>query len=76
MKNKKAFPESCTESGHKANVDNGMDILDYFAAKAMQGLLSSDNEGNLTTEVLTNLSYEIAETMMKVRETYKTETNE
>lgn len=36
-----AFPESCTEGGYQANVSSGMSLRDYFAAKAMQGMLAA-----------------------------------
>ncbi len=72
MENKKAFPESCTDQGYKSNVDNGMDLLDYFAAKAMQGIIVSDQFGMITNEKLATISYNIASEMIKVRETYKT----
>jgi hypothetical protein len=59
----KAFPW-----GHNQSID-GMDLRDYFAAKAMQGMLASPN---LPTEVDAHLtskhSYIFADAMMKARE--------
>lgn len=67
----KAFPVS-----RYVNVDGethdsgiqGMDLRDYFAAKAMQALLhdSSYSDGNWHLE--SNAAYEIADAMMKARE--------
>ena len=49
---------------------SGMDLRDYFAAKAMQGILSTDPEdqdhedGPLAIAIV---SYKIADAMMKAR---------
>lgn len=55
--------------------DEGMDLRDYFAAKAMQGMFS-DSEYQLGAwdnftdwhENLTYQAYQIADAMMKARE--------
>jgi hypothetical protein len=44
----------------------GMTLRDYFAAKAMQGLLAGTKTGN--TSVLANDSYKMADAMLKARE--------
>ena len=44
----------------------GMTLRDYFAAKAMQGLLSSDV--NAPLETFAKQSYKVADAMMKARE--------
>ncbi len=47
----------------------GIYLRDYFAAKAMQGLLSSiEDTGSLTINLYSELSYKIADEMIKVRE--------
>lgn len=50
----------------------GMDLRDYFAAKAMQGLLAraftQDERGRPFVEWVAEFSYEIAETMLAERE--------
>ena len=45
---------------------NGMDLRDYFAAKAMQGLLAREHvDPNVPWTV--KISYEIADAMMEAR---------
>ena len=47
----------------------GMDLRDYFAAKAMQALLTTfEFKGNQITEVLPINAYQMADAMMKARE--------
>jgi hypothetical protein len=46
------------------NMNTGMTLRDYFAAKAMQALIDNDN---LFFEIPTR-AYEIADAMMKARE--------
>ena len=58
--NEKAFPRSVSNSGQY-----GMTMRDYFAAKAMQGLLSSDV--NAPLETFAKQSYKVADAMMKAR---------
>ena len=63
MNNPPAFPYF----GHTGwSQGNGMTLRDYFAAKAMQGLLSSDVNAPLETFV--KQSYKVADAMMKARE--------
>lgn len=45
--------------------DQGMDLRDYFAAKAMQGMLSY---GMSYSDSIAQSSYEFADAMMKARE--------
>jgi hypothetical protein len=63
MKNPPAFPLNCTW----ANEDyHGMTLRDYFAAKAMQRLLTDDEiDVSHATAVL---SYRMADAMLKARE--------
>jgi len=61
----KAFPRSVSNSGQY-----GMDLRDYFAAKAMQGMLSgllADGMDLGWSDVATN-AYRMADAMMKARE--------
>lgn len=46
---------------------DGMTLRDYFAAKAMQGLLL-DGVGSLTDEELADWAYNLADCMLKKRE--------
>ena len=60
------------ENGMNAFPDadyRGMTLRDYFAAKAMQGILSGYTHGSIPpTESLTPASYKIADAMLKERE--------
>ena len=73
--NEPAFPRDHRHDGH-----NGMDLRDYFAAKAMQSILSSSewmlalreevaDRGGDTTDAsaLAQAAYEIADSMLKAR---------
>ena len=68
----KAFP-TAADNGHSDNQD-GMDLRDYFAAKAMQGMMSDPDHqlGAWDNYVdwhknLTSQAYQIADAMMKAR---------
>lgn len=47
--------------------DEGMDLRDYFAAKAMQGLLATTKEEQWFPDEVAGISYEVADAMMKAR---------
>ena len=69
MKNPPAFPRSMISSNgpfDSSTYSNGygMDLRDYFAAKAMQALI--DNDG-LFSEIPTQ-AYELADAMLKARQ--------
>ena len=50
-------------------LNEGMTLRDYFAAKAMQGILSGYTHGSIPpTESLTPASYKIADAMLKARD--------
>ena len=57
----KAFPNTL----HSEEF-NGMDLRDYFAAKAMQAMLSWEDCGNFN---VSKEAYQMADAMMKARET-------
>ena len=60
----KAFP-----SPHwKQPEYEGMDLRDYFAAKAMQGLLSTTKEETWIPNDVAEISYLVADAMIKARE--------
>lgn len=66
----KAFPtEIASPPGYRrANYDEGMDLRDYFAAKAMTGgMWVATTEGN-TYDRDAQECYKIADAMMKARE--------
>ena len=47
---------------------SGMDLRDYFAAKAMQGLLSTVKDEEWQYDEVAAVAYEMADVMMKERE--------
>lgn len=60
----KAFP-----SDFGINIEVGMTLRDYFAAKAMHALIASyANDHDYDTTELVQDAYYIADTMMEVRE--------
>ena len=63
MSNESAFPWS-VDDGQKIVGNIGMTLRDYFAAKAMQGILF---EGLNEAETAEN-AYAIADAMLKARE--------
>jgi hypothetical protein len=68
----KAYPYSI-DNGESVRGEKGMDLRDYFAAKAMQGLLASE-EFLVTTKAdkaircVAEAAYAIADAMMEARE--------
>jgi hypothetical protein len=59
MKDTPAFPDG---KGTK-----GMTLRDYFAAKAMQGMLSENSGIRYPTDELAKFAYAVADEMMKAR---------
>ena len=49
---------------------NGMDLRDYFAAKALQALVSIPDI-NMSREEFANCAYEYADAMMEARKNVK-----
>ena len=68
MNNIPAFPLS-TSSGSNTEV-NGMTLRDYFAAKAMQGILTATLTPNTiwSQDEAAETAYNVADAMMKARE--------
>ena len=60
-----AFP--CTASNHidQELSSKGMTLRDYFAAKAMQGMLAPRR--NLSPDTLAHCAYQMADAMMEAR---------
>jgi hypothetical protein len=48
-------------------IDSGMSLRDYFAAKAMQGMLA-DHTFNHEPEMIASLCYGMADAMLKARQ--------
>ena len=65
-----AFPSSQPINRDSIGVKQsfGMSLRDYFAAKAMQGMLSKNTNGELVNELLAKFSYEIADAMLEARD--------
>ena len=69
----KAFPSK--EFLYKDNMDLigvkesfGMELRDYFAAKALQGLLTTVKDEQWLPQDVAEVCYEVADSMMKARE--------
>jgi hypothetical protein len=69
----KAFPSK--EFLYKDNMDLigvkesfGMELRDYFAAKALQGLLTTVKDEQWLPQEVAEVCYEVADSMMKARE--------
>jgi hypothetical protein len=70
MNNQPAFPVFPETGGGHAAAFKGMTLRDYFAAKAMQGVVSgcaARGEVLIYSE-LAGFSYDIADEMLKARE--------
>ena len=61
----KAFPSNVKDSGKPHDYFHGMDLRDYFAAKAMQALIEDEHD---CSEWLSQRAYQHADAMMKARE--------
>jgi len=65
--NERAFPW-CGDLNDCPTINLGMTLRDYFAAKAMVGLLNCyHNPKEFTEEKLAEQSYEVADAMLKAR---------
>jgi hypothetical protein len=71
--NQPAFPY--TEANGANSGDVGMTLRDYFAAKAMQGLIARESTGAFDFEACPNdpwrvalWAYDVADQMLKARE--------
>ena len=62
----RAFPKPCDECNHDSSIheQQGMTLRDYFAAKAMQALISKINDD----KQIAKSSYFLADAMLKERE--------
>ena len=58
----KAFPDGWTHH------QTGMELRDYFAARAMQGYMSRQLIDGFDEDVIAEMSYKVAEAMLKARE--------
>ena len=62
-----AFPIHPDVDLNHDQIWGGMTLRDYFAAKAMIGLLTAEIVGEYTNEHIANISFLIADAMMKAR---------
>jgi hypothetical protein len=62
----KAFPYQI-DNGATVRGEYGMDLRDYFAAKAMQGMMADHTRDNYPEEIAEH-AYVIADKMIKARE--------
>jgi hypothetical protein len=51
-----------------ADNEHGLTMRDYFAAKAMQGMLSENSGIRYSNDELGRFAYEVADAMLKARE--------
>ena len=65
MKDMPAFPK--TPFIEIGTPQNGMTLRDYFAAKAMQGMLSENSGIRYPTDELAKFAYAVADAMIKAR---------
>ena len=71
MNNPPAFPHTVEYKGSDCGgivPHGGMSLRDYFAAKAMTGLLTAEIVGEYSNEHVAEISYRIADAMLKARE--------
>jgi len=64
-----AFPYQEILPDGMANLtpQRGMTLRDYFAAKAMQGMVTDKSWQGQTCKTVANISYEMADAMLKAR---------
>ena len=60
-----AFP--VIDTGNGSPFEWGMDLRDYFAAKAMQGFMGS-SWNNKTFESIATKAYQLSDAMLKARD--------
>lgn len=67
--NPRAFPQPCTDDGYTANVGEGMELRDYFAAKALCEIIKMHHEiVDISMTETAKVAYKYADAMLKVRE--------
>ena len=63
-----AFPGVDYLSQHGKKNPEGMTLRDYFAAKAMQSIITREGEDALVVEDIAFTAYQYADAMLKARE--------
>ncbi len=64
----KAFPRGGSAYDSSVADDKGMDMRDYFAARAMQAYMSRQLIDGFDEDVIAEMSYKVAEAMMRARD--------
>jgi len=63
-----AFPKAGLDPWNQAQtVQTGMTLRDYFAAKAMAGLIAADVEFSMSRAVIAKLAMQQADAMLEAR---------
>jgi hypothetical protein len=63
-----AFPHAVMRQNNEVEINNGLTIRDYFAAKAMQGFCAHGSSNPITQKALAEFSYQMADAMLAERE--------
>jgi hypothetical protein len=63
-----AFPVQSVYIEDQETNSHGMSLRDYFAAKAMQGLLTAEIVGEYSNEHVAEIAFMLADAMLKARE--------
>ena len=68
MNNPPAFPVQSVYIEDQETNSRGMTLRDYFAAKAMHGIVASCIENGFNDDLVSASSYRLADAMLKARE--------
>jgi len=63
-----AFPLTVEQSENITHFHTDMTLRDYFAAKAMQGMIANSVNNFENVEILSEFSYKLANAMLKERD--------
>jgi hypothetical protein len=63
-----AFPVTDTGLANSPQAETGMSLRDYFAAKAMQGIMAADPDELVSYKWAAERAYKQADAMIKERE--------
>ena len=63
-----AFPHKFQSGPDETTICFGMTLRDYFAAKAMQGIVANPNAQGLSYEAISMRAFAQADSMLKARE--------
>ena len=68
MNNPKGFPQPNYHPAFPQYAEGGMSLRDYFAAKAMQAVLTNHKLEDCDDDVVAKNCYQMADFMLKARE--------